>query len=124
MTPAQLEVEVSERLDSPGFVPYLRGLRLQQATLRTTVRLIAGHDAEIEELLAAHLPEEISKLGTWLAIGAPAHPPGAAVAALRSVIDVATFLVAFCSRRGVLSEAGGLDALNRALSHIAGESRG
>jgi hypothetical protein len=119
MTPAQFAVEVSDRLASPGFALYLRALRLQQATWRTSVRLIAGSDPDLVALLVAQLEEETTKLGTWLGYGIAPAAPGAAVDDLRSAIEMATFLVAFCRQRGTLASAGGLEALTRALSHVA-----
>ncbi len=47
LTPAQLEVELADRLDAPQFGPYVAALRVQQATLRTAVYLLAGTDQEL-----------------------------------------------------------------------------
>lgn len=118
MTPAQLEVEIDERLSSPGFAPFLTALRLQQATLRSGAALIAGADSELSALLSTQCTEEAVGLGTWSARG-PAHAPDLAPRELRAAIDLAAFLVAFCRRRAALSETGNVEALGRALSHVA-----
>ena len=119
LTPAQLEVELSERLLSPGFAPYLQALRLQQATLRAGARLIAGADAALDEVLTAQLREEAAQLGGWLAVGTTPPPPTRAAENLADAIDAARFLAALSHRRARAGIAGRLEALGRALSHVA-----
>lgn len=122
LTPAQLEVEIDERLTSPGFATYLGALRMKQATLRAAAHVIAGADSDLAELLSAHSAEEASKLGWWLPAGGRAATEASAGSKLRRAAGVADFLVAFCRRRGTLKEAGNIEALARALSHVAGRS--
>lgn len=123
MTDAEIGREVNERLRVPGFGAYLRALRLQQATLRTAAWLIAGGDVGILGLLAEQVREETSKLGSWLAFGAPSPNAGSVAATSTAALDAATFLVALCRLRGELTRAGGLEALARALSQIAAKPK-
>lgn len=119
LTPAQFEVELAERMTSPGFAPYLNARRAQQATLRVAAYLITGADAEIGRVLAEHAQEEASRLGTWLARDA-AQAPGldAMPAKLVAVVEAATLLVTLCRRQGRLAIASKVEALARALTHV------
>lgn len=117
LTPEQLEVTVSEQLGAPGFAVYLQALRLQQATLRTAVRLITGTDRQFSNLLTRQSSEEAFALGVW-AGGSPA-PMDSPAADLAQTIATATFLVELTRRRGSGATANRLEGLRRALSHVA-----
>jgi hypothetical protein len=128
LTGEQLEVEIADRLASPGFARYLALLRLQEAILRVATRLIAGTDAGIERALAVQTTAEAARLGTWLAIGGGANSAIAGEGAtatelLARAIDDATFLAALCRRDQRDRIAARLDPLARALGQVAA-SRG
>lgn len=117
LTPEQLQVTVSERLASPGFATYLQALRLQQATLRTAVRLITGTDREFSNLLIRQTSEEANALGAWS--GRSAARTASPADDLAQTIATATFLVELSRRRGRDAIANRLEGLRRALSHVA-----
>jgi hypothetical protein len=123
MTPAELENEVRQARGAPDFVAYLRALRIEQAVLRTAVRLLAADDDALVALLAAQLAEEADALGRWLAVGSPPPAPDEAARDLEDTLGVARFLVAMCRQRGTLSQTGNVEALARALSHVAAPPR-
>ena len=58
LTAAQVSIELDALLRAPAFVPYLAALRVQQATLRAAVHLIAGADAGLAPLLARQRSDE------------------------------------------------------------------
>jgi hypothetical protein len=123
-TSAQLEVELAERLADPGLAAYLDERRLQQAALRVAAHLIAGADPELGGLLEAQIQRETSALQTWLARDLSATLPIADVATeLRAVVDTAALLAFLCQSRNHAAPASKLEALARALSHVAEEVR-
>jgi hypothetical protein len=121
-TPAQLDVELGERMTAPGFAAYLNARRLHQATLRAAVHLIAGAAAEIAPVLERQTREEAARLGTWLApdMSQAAIPMAEALVA---VIDTATLLAALCRHHDRLAIAAKVEALAHALSYVAQEVR-
>ena len=119
LDPGQLEIELAERTESPGFADYLDARRVGQAILRTAVYLLTGTDAELNAVLAAQTRQEAELLGTWLRSSAAV--PGQARVALVTAIGHATLLAALCRRRQDEDTAGTLDALARAVSHVIAE---
>jgi hypothetical protein len=120
LTPAQLDVELTDRLSAPRFGPYVAVLRIQQATLRAAVYLIAGTDQELATALAAHLREEAGSLGPWLARADRA--PSSEVTArgrLEDALLTARALGDLCRLRGQLDRTGSLEPLTQAISAIA-----
>ncbi len=122
LTPAQLEVELAERMVAPGFAAYLNARRLQQAALRAAVHLIAGSDRELAGALAEQTREEASRIGNWLAQGASETKPGAPPGDLQATVGTATLLAALCRRWGRPSIADKIEALAQALSPVAEEA--
>jgi len=124
LTPAQLEVEVTDRLQAPGFAAYLAALRVQQATLRAAVYLLGATDQELATVLAGQLHEEASALGAWLASGDHPPPPGVtAVGRLEAALATARTLLALCRLRGQMDQTVSLEALAQAVSAIARAAR-
>jgi hypothetical protein len=119
LTPAQLDVELADRLSAPQFGPYLADLRVQQATLRAAVYLITGTDQELATVLAEQLREEAASLGRWLARADRAPPPGVkARGRLEEALTTARFLVGLCRARDQLERTGPLEPLTQAMSAI------
>jgi hypothetical protein len=117
LTGSQLEVELSERLTAPGYADYLTALRLQQATLRAAVRLVAGADAELERLLTDQTRDEAAALGRWL------EPRNGEVSTeIAAAVADAQLLATLCRRSGREGPAARLEALARALGYVADEA--
>jgi hypothetical protein len=123
-TPAQLEVELGERLTRPELPAYLDERRVQQAALRVAVQLLAGADSELGPLLHAQVQRETASLQGWLSRDAGATVAISDVPAeLRALVDAATLLAFLCRRQGSPGPAGKVEAIGRALSHVAEEMR-
>jgi hypothetical protein len=120
LTPAQLEVELGERLGRPDFAEYLVRLRIQQATLREGVRLLAGVDAELAPVLASECAEEARELGTWLRHAGREQSVEAVERALDRALADAELFAALCRQKQREPLALRLEALARALSHAGG----
>jgi hypothetical protein len=123
-TEAQLEIELSERLAAPGYADYVNQRRLEQAVRRFAAHLIAGADSEIGPVLFAQAQTEASSLPAWLA-----HDVGGTLlmadvsAEIHALVGTATLLAMLCRRKGHGTVADKIEALARALSHVAEEAR-
>jgi hypothetical protein len=119
LTPAQLDVELADRLSAPQFGPYLSALRVQQATLRAAAYLITGTDQELAAVLGRHTREEAASLGPWLARADRAPPPGATARGyLEDALTTARLLMGLFRVRGQLELTGPLEPLTQAMSAI------
>ncbi len=123
-TGPQLDVELHERLSAPGLAAHLDQQRLEQAVLRSAALLVAGADAELGPILRAQTELEASALPGWLT-----HAQGTFSSLsdlpqeLAAIVDTATLLAGLCRLKDKPAIAGKVEALGRALSHVAREAR-
>ena len=123
-TQAQLAIELSERLTAPGYSAYLNQRRLAQAVRRIAAHLIAGTNPEIGPVLLAQAQTEASRLPGWLAHDVAGTLPISDVSTeINAIVETATLLASLCRRRDNAAVAERVEALGRALSHVAEEAR-
>jgi hypothetical protein len=123
-TGPQLDVELAERMTEPGLGTYLNQQRLQQAVLRSAAFLVAGTDPELGALLRQQTELEASLLGSWLTRDPNAFLPLSDLPdELSAIVDSATLLVGLCRLRNKPAIADKVEALARAVSHVALQAR-
>jgi len=123
-THAQLEIELSERLAAPGYGTYLNQRRLEQAVRRFATHLVVGADAEIGPMLFAQAQTEAACLPGWLARDAGSTLAMADLPAeIDAIVATASLLAALCRAKDHASTADKVEALGRALAHVAQEMR-
>jgi hypothetical protein len=89
LTPAQLDVEIDERLSAPDFRDHLRGLRIAMASLREAARMLSRKDKRLQGILSHQVAVELRSLPDWLGRPGTDAPPalaatlGGAIAFLR-----------------------------------------
>ena len=123
-TKAQLDIELADRLAAPGYPAYLNQRRLEQVVLRTAAQLIVGADPELGPLLSAQARQEVACLPAWLARDVAGSLAVTDVnAELRAIVATATLLARLCRLHNRPGVADRVEALARALSHVAEEVR-
>jgi hypothetical protein len=118
LTPAQLDVEIGERIAAPSFTERLQSTRIAQASKREAARMLCDDDAKLAALLAQQVGEEVRQLGAW---GQQPRGPAEGKQALANAVSLASLLAGLLVQRKLIADAAELRALGEALKKAAEE---